>query len=80
MAPHSLSSLLALFEFILAFRSRLLNGGFFDDIVAERQNVHAALLESVKRFRGCVDDRFSLQIERRIQEDRHPARLSECLD
>src|SRR5215467_14788697 len=41
--------------------------GLLDDVVAEDEDVHAALHERVERLRRRVDDRLAAQIERGVE-------------
>src|SRR5262245_4116756 len=52
----------------------------FNQTFTEHENVQPASDERAERLSRRVDDRFTFEIERRIQHHRHAGRLTECLD
>ena len=54
--------------------------GFFDDVVAQHQNIHAAFTKGVERLFGCVNDGLTPEIERSVENHRHTGSLAECFN
>src|SRR2546428_1890500 len=53
--------------------------GLVDQAIAEHEGVHPALAEGAEGLGRRVDNGLAPQIERRVEHDRHPGRVAECL-
>src|SRR5262249_1925653 len=49
-------------------------------VVAQHQHVHSTLPKALERLARRIDDRFTLQVEGGVENDRNPGGFPEALD